>query len=327
MSASRLPFQKTIDELLNGKKSLSRTALRDFSDIDSESLNALLEAWPRIAPDRKQRLLDELQTLIDNDTLVCFDDFARAMLNDPNVEVRTSAIHLLDECDDAKLVPIYLKILSNDHETRARKVAAAALGKFVQLGELDEIPKKTQRRIEEALLEKAKSEDEASVRRQALESIGYSARPEATTLIKSAFQRENPDWQASALSAMGHSSDERWESEVLPKLLDETPQVQSAAIEAAGELGLVSAREILLRLLVDDEENDALASTAIWALSQIGGEAARVYLEGLLDQTEDEDQVEFLEEALDNMAFAEDLAKFELLNLDLEDDLMDEEEE
>ena len=327
MSASRLPFQKTIDELLNGKKSLSRTALRDFSDIDSESLNALLEAWPRIALDRKQRLLDELQTLTDNDTLVCFDDFARAMLNDPNVEVRTSAIHLLDECDDAKLVPIYLKILSNDHETRARKVAAAALGKFVQLGELDEIPKKTQRRIEEALLEKVKSEDEASVRRQALEAIGYSARPEAMVLIKSAFQRENPDWQASALSAMGHSSDERWESEVLPKLLDETPQVQSAAIEAAGELGLVSAREILLRLLVDDEENDDLASTAIWALSQIGGEDARVYLEGLLDQTEDEDQVEFLEEALDNMAFAEDLAKFELLNLDLEDDLMDEEKE
>jgi HEAT repeat protein len=326
MSASRLPFQKTIDELLNGKKNLSRTTLRGFSDIDSESLNALLEAWPRIAPDRKQMLLDELQTLTDNDTLVCFDDFARALLNDPNVEVRTSAIHLLDECDDAKLVPIYLKMLSNDNEARARKAAAAALGKFLQLGELEEIPKKTQRRIEEALLEKVESEDEASIRRQALESIGYSARPEAMVLIKSAFQRENPDWQASALSAMGHSSDEHWESEVLPKLLDENTRVQSAAIEAAGELGLVSAREILLRLLVD-EENDDLASTAIWALSQIGGEDARVYIEGLLDQTEDEDQVEFLEEALDNMAFNDDLAKFELLNLDLDDSLMDEEEE
>jgi len=271
-------------------------------------------------------LLGELQTLTDNDTRVCFDDFARAILNDPDAQVRISAIHLLEECDDAKLVPIYLKMLSDDPEASARKAAAAALGKFVQLGELEGIPKKTQRRIEEALQEKANGEDQASVRRQALESIGYSARPEAMVLIKSAFQREDPDWQASALSAMGHSSDERWEKEVLPKLLDEIPRVQSAAIEAAGELGLTSAREILLKLLVD-EENDDLVSTAIWSLSQIGGEDVRVYLEGLLDQTEDEDQVEFLEEALDNMAFTEDLAKFELLNLDIDDDLVDEEEE
>jgi HEAT repeat protein len=326
MSASKLPFQKTINELIEGKKGLSRASLRDFSDIDSESLDALLEAWPRIAPDRKRLLLKELQTLADNDTLVCFDDFARAILNDPNVQVRTGAIHLLKECDDAKLVPIYLKMLSNDQEANARKAAAAALGKFVQLGELEEIPKKTQRRIEEALLEKAYSEDDASVRRQALESVGYSPRPEVITLIESAFQRENPDWQASALLAMGHSSDERWEKEVLPKLLDDNPHVQLAAIEAAGELGISSAREILLKLLIE-EENDDLASTAIWSLSQIGGEDVQVYLEGLLDQTEDDDQAIFLEEALDNLAFTDDLAKFDLLNLDIEDDLIDEEEE
>ena len=326
MSASKLPFQKTINELIEGKKGLSRTSLRDFSDMDSESLNALLEAWPRIAPDRKLMLLEELQTLAENDTLVCFDDFARAILNDPNVQVRTGAIHLLKECDDAKLVPIYLKMLSNDQEANARKAAAAALGKFVQLGELEEIPKKTQRRIEEALLEKAYSEDDASVRRQALESVGYSPRPEVITLIESAFQRENPDWQASALLAMGHSSDERWEKEVLPKLLDDNPHVQLAAIEAAGELGISSAREILLKLLIE-EENDDLASTAIWSLSQIGGEDVQVYLEGLLDQTEDDDQAIFLEEALDNLAFTDDLAKFDLLNLDIEDDLIDEEEE
>ena len=36
--------------------------------------------------------------------------------------------------------------------------------------------------------------------------------------------------------------------------------------------------------------------------------------------------MEFLEEALDNLAFTEDLAKFDLLNLDLEDDLIDKEE-
>jgi HEAT repeat protein len=324
MSNAKLPFQKTIDELLDGKKSLSRSSLRDFSDIDSNSLEALLEAWPRIAMERKRLLLDELQTLSDNDTLVCFDDMARALLHDPDARVQAGAIRLLEECSDAKLVPVYLKILSGDRDASVRVEAASALGQFVRLGELEEIPETSLRRIEEALLEKVNSEDEASVRRQALESIGYSSRPEVIPLIETSFRRENPDWQASALSAMGRSSDERWEENVLLKLLDETPRVRLAAVVAAGELGLTSAREILLKML-EDEENDKLTSAAIWSLSQIGGEDARVYIEGLLDQTEDDDLAKFLEEALDNLAFTEDLEKFDLLNLNVDDEFMDEE--
>jgi len=326
MNESNLPFQKTIDELLDGKKSLSRSSLRNFSDIDSVSLNLLLKAWPRIAPERKRLLLEELQTLSDNDTLVSFDDLARVLLNDSDAQVQAGAIRLLDECNDAKLIPIYLKILSNDQDASARAEAAAALGKFVQLGELEEIPKKTQRRIEDALLEKINSEDDANVRRQALEAIGYSSRSEVITLIESSFHREDPDWQASALFAMGRSSDERWEENVIPKILDENPRVQLAAIEAAGELGITAAREILLKLLQEEENDELVVNAAIWSLSQIGGEDARVYIESLIDETEEDDQVEFLEEALDNLAFTEDLAKFDLLNLDVEDDLIDKEE-
>jgi len=322
MSDAKLPFQKTIAELLDGKKSLSRSSLRDFSDIDSASLNALLEAWPRIAAGRKRQLLDELKTLSDNDTLVCFDDLARTLLHDTDARVRVGAIRLLEECADAKLVPIYLKILSGDQDASARAEAASALGQFVRLGELEEIPETTQRRIEDMLLEKANSEDDADVRRQALEAIGYSSRPEVIILIESSFRREDPDWQASALFAMGRSSDERWEENVLSRLLDENPRIQLAAIEAAGELGLTSAREILLKML-EEEENDELISAAIWSLSQIGGEDARVYIEGLLDQTEDNDLAAFLEEALDNLAFTEDLEKFDLLNLDVDDELAD----
>ncbi len=326
MNELKLPFQKTIDELLAGKKSLSRSSLRSFSDIDSVSLNLLLEAWPRIASDRKRLLLEELQTLSDNDTLVSFDDLARVLLNDPDAQVQAGAIRLLDECNDTKLIPVYLKILSSDKDASARAEAASALGKFVQLGELEEIPKKTQGRVEDALLEKINSEDDPNVRRQALEAIGYSSRREVITLIESAFHRENPDWQASALFAMGRSSDERWEENVIPKILDENPRVQLAAIEAAGELGLIPAREILLKMLEEDENDALVVNAAVWSLSQIGGEDARIYIESLIDETEDDDQVEFLEEALDNLAFTEDLAKFDLLNLDLEDDLIDKEE-
>ena len=151
--------------------------------------------------------------------------------------MQAGAIRLLGECNDAKLIPFYLKILSSDKDASARVEAASALGKFVQLGELEEIPKKTQGRVEDALLEKINSEDDANVRRQALEAIGYSSRREVITLIELAFHREDPDWQASALFAMGRSSDERWEEDVLSKLLDENPPRGVGGHRSRGRVG------------------------------------------------------------------------------------------
>ena len=75
-------------------------------------------------------------------------------------------------------------------------------------------------------------------------------------------------------------------------------------------------------------EEGEITNAVIWSLSQIGGEDVRVYLENLLDQTKDEEQIEFLEEALENLSFTEDLDRFELMALDPEglDDLYEEEE-
>jgi HEAT repeat protein len=309
-------FQKIIDELIHGGKTLSRQSLQHFSDIDPAALKALLAAWPRIGPERKRLLLSELQALADRDTLVSFDDLARALLaDDSDSQVRAGAIRLLEECDDLKLVPTFLRLMADDESAETRAEAAAALGKFVQLGELEKIPIQVQRQVEEALLTKAASDDQPSVRREALESLGYSARPEAVTLIQSAFGRQDPEWQVSALHAMARSSDERWAEDVLSRMQDEDGRVQLAAVEAAGELGLKAAQTVLLRVL-EVEEDDELTSAAIWSLSQVGGEDARVFIENLLDQTEDEDQIEFLEQALDNLSFTEDFNRFDLMTYD-----------
>ena len=83
---------------------------------------------------------------------------------------------------------------------------------------------------------------------------------------------------------------------------------------------LKAALPLLLKLL-EEEEDDAVAGAALWSLSQIGGEDARIYLENLLDLAEDEDQIAFLEEALDNLAFTDDMDRFDLLALDADDSL------
>ncbi len=319
MNEIHIPFQEVVDALLDTNKDFPRRFFSHFSDIDPAALTALLEAWPRVHPTRKRFLLERLESTAREDTLVSFDDLGRALLTDPDAAVRMRAIRLLSECDDHKLVPHYVKILQDDEDVEARAEAANALGKFVMLGELEEIPEKIHRTAEDALLSSLGGEDDPLVRRRALESLGFSARAEVPTLLDSAYHRADPDWQASALLAMGRSSDDQWQDHVIQMLTQDHPRVQLAAVKAAGELGLVSARPILLNLL-EDVEDDDLIIAAIWSLSQIGGEDARTYIETLMAEAEDEDLQSFLEDALENLAFTEDLDRFDLMSFDANND-------
>jgi HEAT repeat protein len=267
-------------------------------------------------------LLEGLESLIDNDTLVNFDDFARPLLSDPEAQVRTRALHLLGEYDDEKFIPKYLTLLKNDPDADVRAQVANNLGFFVAEGELEEISEQTYSEVMAGLLESTRGEDVARVRRQVLEALGFASKPEVSALIGAALQHKDPDWHASALVAMGRSADERWEEEILRALLDENDTIRLAAVQAAGNLPLKSARTVLLGMLAEGEDDDEIIGAAIWSLSQIGGEDVRTFLETLLDQTEeaeDEDQIALLEEALDNLAFTEDLDRLELMAIDPND--------
>jgi len=326
-----ISFQSVLDALLSDRPDFPRRYLQEFSDLGPLELTNLLDVWPRVKPSRKLTLLEDLDALAETDTLVSFDELALALLADPEPDVRTRAIRLLDEYENPKVVPSFLDMLKNDPDLNVRAEAANALHLFVDLGELEEIPEDIYHQVEDALLASAASEDESRVRRVALESLGYSSRPEVTTLIESAFHREDPAWQASSLTAMGRSADERWDEEVTHSLVHVNDNVRKAAVQAAGELSLQPARPILLKMLGEEEDADIL-NAVIWSLSQIGGEDVRTFLENLLDALEEDDeQVAFVEEALDNLAFTEDLERFDLLAFDPDDELKpieeDEEEE
>jgi HEAT repeat protein len=275
----------------------------------------VLDVWGRVNLDRKLSLLEGLVSLAKKDILVSFDDFASAILDDPEAAVRARAIRLLVECDDVKLVPIYLDLLKNDPDVNVRVEAANVLSLFMNLGELDEIPEDVFGEVMSALLESARSEKEARVRRRALESLGWSSHPDVVTLVESAFERDETEWRASALVAMGRSANNHWEDRILRSLLDENNAVRKAAVQSAGMLPLRFARLPLLRML-EEEENEEVITAAIWSLSQIGGEDVRTYLEALLDRAEEDEMIGFLEEALDNLAFTEDLDRFDLLAVD-----------
>lgn len=335
MNAQNTSFQTVLDSLLDSKKEFPRRYLNQFSDMGTLELQTLQEVWPRVGLSRKLSLLEELESLAEQDTLVSFDDFARPLLNDPDASVRIHALRLLNDSEDVKLIPILLHLLKQDADVNVRAESAATLGNFVALGELEEIPEATYRQVQDGLLESAHGEDQTRVKRHALESLGFSSDEDVVKLIEFALNKRDSDWQASALTAIGRSADDRWEEEVLLGLTDADTRVRMAAVQAAGNLALKSARTILLRML-EEEDDDDVISSVIWSLSQIGGEDVRTYLENLLDQAEEEDQAEFLEEALDNLSFTEDLARFELMSFnpdeiegfeDEDEELEDEEED
>jgi len=285
----------------------------------------LNDAWPRLTPRRKHSLLEDLEDLAEADTLASFDDLARTLLADPDPQVRTRAIRLLWECEDTKLIPVFINILNNDADVDTRAAAANALGQFVYLGELDKIPADLLRKIEDQLLAATSSSSKDTlVRRRALESLGYSSRAEVVPLIEDAYRHKDPDWIASSLWAMGRSCDSRWRKQVLSQLHSPDEDIRSEAIHAAGELELESARPILLDLLADEEDPE-VRHELIWGLSRIGGEGVRARLEELHEIEEDDEAADFIEEALDTLSFTEDMGDFSLFDVEPEIDFVEEE--
>ena len=314
-----ISFQSVLDHLLDSKKDIPQAHLKLYSDLDPKSLRLFLDVWPSVKPTRKLLLLDELLSHLESNNTVSYEDIGHKLLNDLDGEVRARAIRLLAESDDPKLVGILTDILLNDFDLAPRMEAALLIGEFILLGELEAIKEELQRKAEDALISIIRSEENPALRKRALEALGYSSRTEIVMLIESAFERADPSWIATALLAMGRSHDERWNEDVVSKLLDEDPLIRFAAVQAAGELNIEETGSILLKILEDEEEDDDVATAAIWSLSQIGGDDARIYLVNLIEQTEDEDLVEYLEDALENLDFMEELNKFDLLDLDADD--------
>ena len=323
---AQITFQSVLDHLLDSKKDIPQNHLGHYSDLDPKSLRLFVDIWSQVKRERKILLLDHLLSNLDSDTLVSYEEIGRELLTDADGEVRARAIGLLAESDDPKLVEPLLTIFLTDSELAPRMEAAELLGEFVLLGELEELDEDLQHKIEDALISIIRSEENSSLRRRALEALGYSSREETTNIFESAYQREDPVWVASALRAMGRSHDNRWNDSVVGKLLDGDPRIRYAAAEAAGELVIEEAAPIMLQMLEDEEEDDEVTSAVIWSLSQIGGEDVRLYLLNLLELTEDEEAVEFLEDAIENLDFNEELNSFDLMSLDEDEVDYDEED-
>lgn len=306
------------EALLNEHKPLSPSYLYRLSDLSESDLAEIKRFWSDIPIWRKQALFEDLEELAEVDTLLSYEAISSFALQDSDARVRELAIRNLWESELPELVPTFLEMMSNDTSELVRAAAATALGKFVYLGEIDMLPAARLKQIEDRLIETYRGSDSFIVRRRALEALGYSSREEINTFLDDAYHSGNNDLLVSSLFAMGRSANQDWIPLIEPKLYDENPEIRFEAARAAGELEASSCRERLIELIEDPDVDVRMA--AVWSLSQIGGEGVREELMDLYNDTDDDDMLMLIEDALENLAFTEDVGFFELIDVESADD-------
>ncbi len=308
-----IPFTKLIDALLDESTPFSPKYLNCMSDLDPADTALLKAAWPKVSLRRRQALLEDMEEIHMADDLLCFEQVARVALKDSEPGVRMRAIQILREYELVDLLPTLVEMTENDPDTDVRAASAAALATYIYMGEVEDISPKKLQQVEACLLRLIAGKDAIIVRRRALEALGFSSRKEVVALIEKAYASPDMDWLVSSLFAMGRSANSRWKAQVLRMLMHENPAVSAEAASAAGELEIKSAVPQLLKLLRDPDIDVRMAS--IWSLSQIGGAGVRSALESLLESTDDDEEANQIENALENLDFTEEMNDLALLDI------------
>lgn len=317
----QVPFNDVLEALIDENSPFFPALTHRFSDLENDDINQLKKIWDKVPVWRKQSLLEDIEELGESDYTLSFENFSLFALDDDDPKVRQIAIRSLWDYDNRTAMKRFMYMLENDPDTQVKAAAALALGKFIYLGEIEEIPESIFKNIENLLLKTLNSEADTIIRRRALEAMGFSSRKEIIKHIQNAFESDSVEWKSSALFAMGRSADERWIPQIKSMLTHDNDEIRYEATRSAGELEAKICTSDLIQLLDDDDKD--ISSAAIWSLSQIGGEGVQEILEKRLEEAENDDDAAYIESALENLEFTDSSSLFSLLEYSGEGDELD----
>lgn len=301
-----------IEELLTNldwkdDKSLN-SRLVELSNLKAGDLKLFGQAWSKVEPEMRRRIISRLVELADGNIELNYDDIFVGCLKDADPEVRIIAIEGLWESEDASLVSPLISLLQQDKSGEVQASAAMALGKFAMMAELDKLRTEHMLRIEQALLGAFGNMKLClEVRCLALEAVAPLHLPRVKKAITEAYQSKEPKLKLSSVYAMGMNCDPCWMPMLLKELASPSGEIRHRAIRACGEVGEEEAIPHLIKLI--NGTDDELAVAAVEALGKIGGDTAKEYLEELLDHME-ESVSQAAEKALKEMEAEEDLFRF-----------------
>lgn len=294
-------LQQTLQAIEDADHPLQTIDLRPLSDLTTAELVAFQATWRILDQDRRRSLISALLELAEDRTDTYFNAIYRWLIEDPDPWVRTQAIDGLWEDEDVRLIGPLIRLLRSDPSSEVRAASALSLGRFILLGELDQIDQSAASRVESTLLAAyAANELDTTVRRRLLEALAYSGREDVQDLILDAYRDDDEAMRISALFSMGRNADQRWKDYVLAELASDNSAMRFEAARASGELELAEAVPDLYNMLSEDDVE--LRDSAVWALGRIGGPAARRALQACRTSG-DAELREAAEEALAEMDF------------------------
>ena len=279
-------IEEIIADLTNSDKPLLNSRLTDLSNLNSEELRCLEQAWAAIEPQRRRQVIYWLVELADDNFELNFDNIFTSCLKDQDAEVRSKAIEGLWENEEASLINPLIDLLEQDSSEKVQAAAATTLGKFAMLAEHDKLRPCHTSKICQALLTAINDKSKAvEVRRRALEAAAPLSLPQVKKAITEAYHSDNPRLRKSSIYAMGKNCDHPWLPLLLKELASADAEMRYEAAGACGELGEKKAVPYLIPLINDPDVDVQLA--AIQALGKIGGTEAKDYLEQCLNSSKE----------------------------------------
>lgn len=316
MTLNRINFNKIIDALLDDDAEFPISYMMSLSDISLPDLEKLRKSWNLISPARKVALMENIEVVHEAEITSNFEEIAIIALDDGNATVRTSGVRLLSDYENSHYIHKFIDMLQNDPDIGVRSQSAITLGKYLYLAEVDKIDSNYRDLINEVLVRILRSNENELVRQKALESFGYSSRNEVPEFIHTAYNSGDYNWLASSLEAVGRSADDQYASLVLPMLAHPEMRIQRCAVYAAGELELSSAKKLLLKMVMELDQDEDLWVEAVSALSKIGGDGVLEVFERLLEDASTDEEELFLSQAIENLNLTNDMAfQFDLMGL------------
>ena len=323
MTDEKVPFAEWMQSLKNDE-TITIPPLYRFSDMAAEEWQQLQVVWPTIDDERRRVITRHLADISEDSFHVDFTNLFAMGLNDPSAPVRIAALDGLWDSEKVSLIRPIIKLMEEDPTEEVRAKAAGALGHFVVIGEWEIIsPKETEPIVEALLAQMDDPNTPEAIQRSALESLGAAYHPRVSELIRAAYNGNNYRMQVSAVCAMGNSTDNQWTPFIIEEFEHPDAEMRFIAARAAGQIGSSDSVEGLTELLEDEDLEVQFA--AIAALGEIGGDMARETLENLANDPEvDEELLEAIEAALDEISVFSGFGDLSLLDFEDDDEMDDE---
>jgi hypothetical protein len=281
-----------------------------LSDMSSEQVKRLVPIWDDLPTSYKHKLLVAFTEVTETDFDLSYRELSLLGLKNGSDLIRSASVDLLWDDESIETMRLLLNIVRNDNSPIVKARALVRLGKFILLGEYEEIPELIAYEAQQLAFDMHTDlKQTLEVRRRALEALSNSSYTQKDKLIQRAYDSDDHLLKVSALFSMGRTCDEKWENILLGELDNDDNEFVYEAVRACGEIGLSSSVGQLGKLLLEDDREIQLM--VLWSLGEIGGQHAVDILSIFEENIEDEDLLEATEDALAAASFSLSGAMFD----------------